>query len=276
VVDEQDYLTFSIAEEACRFIDQNRDSPFFLYVPFSAPHTPFQVPAEYYERYSHVKDENKRIYYGMISAMDDAIGEILEKLEEFDLTSNTLIMFASDNGGATYTGATDNGPLKAGKFSQFGGGINIPMIFSWKGVLSEGSEYHHQVSLMDMFATATNVAGCQLPSDRNFDGVNLIPFAQDNTLDPPHPYLFWRTDFNKAVRHGNWKLIWNDRDNQVFLYNLLTDPSELSNLSVSQHKKAEELKQKIVEWEVEMKDPMWPGVMQFRFEFKGDTTWWAI
>ncbi len=276
VVDEKEYLTFSIADRACRFIETNRESPFFLYVPFSAPHTPFQVPLEYFEKFSHVKDENKRVYYGMISAMDDAIGEITRKLEAHGLTENTLIIFASDNGGATYTGATDNGPLKAGKFSQFEGGVNIPMIFSWKGVLPQGSVYPHPVSLMDVFATAISVAGCKLPGDRSYDGIDLVPYIQSVSLDQPHPTLFWRTDFNKAVRQDHWKLIWNERDNQVFLYNLEIDPSEQSNLFTKHHKKTEELKKKIIEWETEMKDPLWPGVMQFKFEIDGNTTWWAI
>ena len=276
VVEEEDYLTFSIADRACKFIDKNRNSPFFLYVPFNAPHTPFQVPEEYYDRFSDEKDDNKRVYYGMISALDDAIGDILEKVEEFGLTEKTLIIFASDNGGATYTGATDNGPLKAGKFSQYEGGINIPMIFSWKGVLPGGSVYHHPVSLMDIFTTAMKVAGCELPLDRTIDGVNLLPFTLGDSLGLPHPYLFWRTDFNKAVRHFNWKLVWNDRDNQVFLYDLDSDPSEQRNLAAEHSEKTLELQHKILEWESEMKDPMWPGVMQFQFEIDGDTTWWAI
>ena len=121
-----------------------------------------------------------------------------------------------------------------------------------------------------------SAAGCELPVDRKFDGINLVPFLQDNSPESPHPYLFWRTDFNKAVRHGSWKLIWNDRDDQVFLYDLEIDSSERDNLAARNPGMVEELKRKILEWETEMKDPSWPGVMQFRLEIEGDTTWWAI
>jgi arylsulfatase A-like enzyme len=231
---------------------------------------------EYYDRFSRVEDENKKVYYGMISALDDAVEMIMEKLKEHELTEQTFIIFASDNGGATYTGATDNGILKAGKFSQFEGGINIPMIFTWKGVLPEGSVYSNPVSLMDVFTTTIAITGCDLPDNRKYDGINLIPYTLGDSLDLPHNFLYWRTDFNKAIRGKEWKLIWNDRDDQLFLYNLEKDPSELFDLSSLYKEKVEKLKNKFIEWENEMIDPMWPGVMQFRFNIDNETTWWAI
>ena len=88
--------------------------------------------------------------------------------------------------------------------------------------------------------------------------------------------LFWRTDFNKAVRSGNWKLVWNDRDHQEFLYNLQEDPGEELNLVSVHPDKADEMKQLIESWESEMKDPLWPGVMEYRFDLDGETTLWAI
>lgn len=276
VVDDKEYLTFSIAQQACSFIDQNRESPFFLYIPFSAPHTPFQVPRAYYDRFTHIEDKNKRVYFGMISALDDAVKMVIDKLETLGLTDQTLIIFASDNGGATYTGATDNGILKAGKFSQFEGGINIPMIMSWEGVLPEGITYPHTVSLLDIFATAKEIAGCDLPSDRTWDGINLIPFLQGEIPDQPHPHLFWRTDFNRAMIQGDWKFIWNERDDQAFLYHLTNDPSEETNQAARYPQIIDTLKHRFREWEEEMMDPCWPGVMQFKFDINGETTWWAI
>lgn len=276
VINEKEYLTFSIADRACRFIGKNRGTPFFLYVPFSAPHTPFQVPLEYYNRFSHVEDENRRIYYGMISALDDAISRILDKIEITGLTGNTLIVFASDNGGATYTGATDNGVLKAGKFAQFEGGINIPMLISWKGILPAGTIYPYPVSLMDIFTTSLEIAGCDLPEDRTYDGIGLIPYLQNNGLVYPQRLFFWRTDFNKAVRQGDWKLVLNDRDDQVFLFNLVDDPGEEVNLASQNNAIVESMKEKLREWESELKEPMWPGVMEFKFDVDGEITWWAI
>jgi len=273
---EKQYLTFSIADRACSFMEENQGSPFFLYIPFSAPHTPFQVPRTYFEKFSHVEDRNKRVYYGMISALDDAVQQITGTIDSLGLRDNTIIMLASDNGGATYTGATDNGILKGGKFSQFEGGINIPMIFSWKGVLPAGSVYDGPVSLMDIFSTALSVSGSEIPVDRACDGVDLMPYLKGERSTLPHDALFWRTDFNKAVRSGPWKLIWNERDDQLFLYNLERDLPELDNQALSNPGKAEELKKMILEWEKEMKPPRWPGVMQFEFNINGETTWWSI
>jgi arylsulfatase A-like enzyme len=273
---DPEYLTFSIASRACRFLEESRDGPFFLYVPFSAPHTPFQVPQEYFDRFPNEKDHNRRVYYGMISALDDAVGMILAKLDSLGLAENTLVMFASDNGGATYTGATDNGPLKAGKFAQFEGGVNIPMIFSWPGRIAPGPGYTEPVSLMDIFVTAASMAGVQLPSDRNYDGIDLLAVLGNNETTGSERPLFWRTDFNHAVRSGPWKLIWNERDKQVFLYDLEKDPGEHMNLAPGMPGKVTELQQMIRQWESEMKDPMWPGVMEFRFDLDGETTLWAI
>ena len=275
-VDDTGYLTFSIARRDCNFMEENQGSPFFLFVPFSAPHTPFQVPVEYFDRFDHEPDRNKRVYYGMISAMDDAVGMILDRLEQLGLTENTLVIFASDNGGATYTGATDNGILKSGKFSQFEGGLNVPMLFSWQGHLPAGQEYDPPVSLMDIYATCASIARVTLPRDRAYDGINLMPFLKGgDSLQPVRP-LFWRTDFNKAARSDHWKMVWNDRDGQLFLYNLEDDPGELFNLAPGYPEKVKELQQMFGQWESEMKDPMWPGVMEIRFDLDGVSTLWAI
>ena len=276
IVDEDEYLTFSIASRACEFIDRNREVPFFLYVPFSAPHTPFQAPREYCEQFSNVGDKNKQVYYGMISALDHAVGEIIERLKTDGLYENTLIIFASDNGGADYTGATDNGILKSGKFSQFEGGINVPMIAVWKGVIPQNNKFDQPVSLMDVFTTVLSATGCDIPGDRVMDGVDLLPCLREERAAPPHGALFWRTDYNKAVREGAYKLVWNMRDHQEFLYDLEHDPLESVDLSGEFPDLTEALKKEILEWEKQMIPPLWPGVMEFRIEVDDQVTWWAI
>ena len=273
VVEDTAYLTFSIARRACRFMEEQRDHPFFLYLPFSAPHTPFQVPLEYYNRFPDEKDHNKRVYKGMIAALDDAVGMVTEQVAALGLEDNTLIVFASDNGGATYTEATDNGPLKAGKFSQFEGGIRIPMILSWPGRSPSGIESDLPVSLMDIFTTSTAAAGISLPADRALDGLDLLePGMTPFTARP----LFWRTDFNKSVMVFPWKLVWNERDGQHFLYRLDRDQGEKQDLSGIFTEKVKEMKELFLEWESEMKDPLWPGVMEFHFRIDGAYTGWAL
>jgi arylsulfatase A-like enzyme len=180
IIDEKAFLTEKFAEEATAFIDKNKKKPFLLYVPFNAPHTPFQVRKKYYARFAHIKDENKRVYYAMISALDDAIAQILQKVKDEGLEENTLIVFASDNGGATYTHATTNAPLKGGKFSHFEGGINVPFALRWKGKIKAHTVYNQPVSTLDIFATIASAIGAKLPSDRTYDGVDLVNKVNKN------------------------------------------------------------------------------------------------
>lgn len=275
-IEESKYLTFAIADRVCDFLERKGDDPFFLYVPFSAPHTPFQAPRVYYDKFSHVHDENKRVYYAMIAALDDAVMQITDKLDALGLTDNTLIIFASDNGGATYTGATDNGPLNGGKFTQFEGGINIPMIISGPSLVPAGIDFDSPVTLMDIFTTAAAAAGCKMPNDRPLDGMDLTPYLNDAAMIPPARDLIWRTDYNHALVSGNWKYIWNSRDEQEYLFNLDADPGERENLAAAFPERAEAYKRRIMEWSADMKDPLWPGVMDYIFENDGEVTLWAI
>ena len=273
---EDGYLTFRIAERACEFMEKHRNDPFFLYIPFSAPHTPFQVPKHYYDRFPGEPDPNKRVYYGMISALDDAVGAVLDRLDSLSLTENTLIIFASDNGGATYTGATDNGPLKGGKFTQFEGGINIPLILAWEGEVRGGTMVGDPVSLLDLFPTVVEAAGGELPPERSYDGMNLLKIKENHTSETPERFLFWRTDFNKAARKGEWKFIWNERDQMIYLYDLANDPGERVNLANEYPDRIREFKNALKEWESNMEKASWPGVMEILFELDGDSTRWAI
>lgn len=268
-VEEKEYLTAKLAEEACRFIRQNENHPFFLYIPFNAPHTPFQAPGSYYDRFPDVTDKNKRVYYAMIAALDDAVGEIMNQVKESGIEENTLIFFTSDNGGATYTGATDNGDLKGGKITHFEGGLNVPFIMKWKGTITPGYQYHEAVSLMDIFTTA--FSSCHIPSPQNItlDGVDIVPYLSGQKIQPPHEYLFWRTDFNKTVRNGRWKLIVNTRDNFLMLYDLEADKQEKYDLKGKHPEIVENLLTKLAEWEGELKPPLWPGVMEYEEEIDG-------
>ena len=119
-VEENRYLTDAILEETLTFIDDAlaRDRPFFAYVPFNAPHTPFQAPREDYDAISGIEDHNQRVYLAMIRRLDRAVGQLVSHLAQSGVLEDTLLVFTSDNGGAAYTGATDNGPLRAGKFTQ--------------------------------------------------------------------------------------------------------------------------------------------------------------
>lgn len=271
IIKENDYLTFAIKDKAVNFIENNKDKPFFLYCSFSAPHEPFQAPINYYAKYLHIEDENKRVYYAMISALDDAVGEILKKIKDEGLENNTIIYFISDNGGATYTEATTNGPLKGGKLTEFEGGLNVPFLMKWKNHIPEGLRYPYPVSSTDIFTTTILNIGEKLPSDREYDGVNLLPYLNNQIDSQPHQLLFWRADHIWALRDGDYKMILSTKDGWAELYNLKTDKSEKYNLREQMPELFLILYNKHKEWQNNKlpKKPMWPRIMDHRFIIDG-------
>lgn len=265
IIDEKAFLTEKFAEEATAFIDKNKKKPFLLYVPFNAPHTPFQVRKKYYDRFAHIKDENKRVYYAMISALDDAIAQILKKVKDEGLEENTLIVFASDNGGATYTHATTNAPLKGGKFSHFEGGINVPFALRWKGKVKAHTVYNQPIITLDIFTTIASAIGAKLPSDRTYDGVDLVNKVNKN--EEAHASLFWRSGDAKAIRKGDWKLVISGKNQQLWLYNLQQDKAENRDVAAQNPAKVKELSIALENWEKGLKKPLWPSLMNYEFTF---------
>jgi arylsulfatase A-like enzyme len=258
VVEETEYITDRIGEEAVNFIDKNKRKPFFLYVPFNAPHDPFQAKKAYFDKITTTTDTTERIYLAMLVSLDEAVGHILEKLKQEGIENNTLIFFGSDNGGASYTGQMSNAPLKGGKLSHFEGGIRVPLVAKYPGKISAGKVYNLPVSNLDIFATAISAAGITLPKDRMYDGVNLVPYVNGSNAQRPHETLFWRNGYSKAVRKGDWKLYVNERNGKVLLYNLATDVVEQQDLAAAQPAKVKELQAALKKWESQLAKPRWP------------------
>jgi arylsulfatase A-like enzyme len=274
-IEESTHLTDAFAREAVSRIRQasRNEEPFFLYVPFSAPHTPFQALTEYTQKFSHIEDPRKRIYYAMIAQLDDAVGEILAAVDESGTAENTLVIFTSDNGGATYTGATGNDPLRGGKMSHFEGGLAVPMMMRWPARIDPGSRQDEAVMHIDIFATALAAADVPAPDDRPLDGRNLL--VEENG-DPETPRaLFWRSDYNRIVRYGDWKLITNGKDGQRWLYNLSDDREENHNLVELRPDILHILETMIQEWDAEMMPPGWPRVMDYYYDEDGEGYWFA-
>ena len=265
IIEEKAYLTEKFADEAETFINKNKTKPFLLYVPFNAPHTPFQVRKKYYDRFPNVKDENKRVYYAMISALDDAVGRIVAKVKKEGIEENTLIVFASDNGGADYTFATTNAPLKGGKFSHFEGGINVPFALSWKGKIKPNTVYNTPVISLDIFSTIAAAIHSKLPADRVYDGVDLVSKVNKNEL--AHKDLYWRSGDAKAIRSGDWKLIISGKTHELWLYNLASDKSETTDLAQQNPAKVKELQIALQNWEKGLIKPLWPNLMHYEFDF---------
>ncbi|MEQ9422857.1 MAG: sulfatase-like hydrolase/transferase [Cyclobacteriaceae bacterium] len=267
---EEEYLKDKFANEAVDFIERNKDQPFLLYVPFNAPHTPFQVTKKYYDRFPEVEDENKRIYYAMISAMDDAVGAIHQKIKDEGLEENTMIFFLSDNGGATYTKATINEPLKGGKMSDFEGGLNVPFLMKWKGRIEEGKVYEHPVSSVDVLSTSIAPLGIDLPNDRVYDGVNLVEFVKSDSLGSAHESIYWRAEYNRVIRKGDWKLVMNDLSGYELLYNLKSDKEEQQNVFDSYPDVVTNLKRDYENWASQLAKPLWPMIMDYTYEIDGE------
>ena len=276
VVEDSTYLTTKLALESAEFIKKHKEEPFFLYIPFSAPHTPFQAPREYYDQFAHVADRNKRIYYSMIKALDDAVGYVLESIKSAGIEENTIVWFLSDNGGATYTRATDNYPLKGGKFTNFEGGLNVPFMLKWPGKIQPGTKLKEPVIAMDVFQTSAEIAGLELPKDRPYDGVNLLPFLEPGSKDQPHEALFWRSKYTWAIRKGPWKLITDEKSGNHALYNLILDKNEHQNLYDFSPDIVKMLEEAYKAWEKGTVPPKWQYVMDFRFETEDGTYWYPL
>ncbi len=255
-VEEPEYLTDAFAREAVSYIDRHKDEPFFLYVPFNTVHTPLQATENYQERFASVKDRKRRTYYAMTSALDDAVGRIQAALEKNGLVDDTLVIFFNDNGGPTYTGVQSNGPLRLGKLFLFEGGIRVPLIVRWPGVVAPGSVQREVTSALDLFPTICAAAGAALPDNFALDGIDLSGTLKGQTSGRLHDALFWRNGPNKAVRKDKWKLV--QAGDHVWLFDLATDIGETKNVVKSHPEVVRELQGALSEWESELPKPAWP------------------
>jgi arylsulfatase A-like enzyme len=267
-IEESGYLTDRIAEEAVAWI-RAQQGPFFAYVPFNAPHAPLQAPRAVAERFAAEPDPDRRVYLAMIAVLDEALGRILTALDEAGIADETLVVFTSDNGAATYTGVASNAPLRGGKLTNFEGGVNVPLVVRWPGRLASGGRYAEPVSTLDLFMTVARAAEVELPGDRAYDGVDLLPYLRGERSGPPHEALFWRAGGHRAIRAGAYKLVSDARTETRVLYDMAQDPSEQRDLSAREPARVEELEARLRAWEATLVPPRWPNVMEFRFREDG-------
>ena len=254
-VDFKGYLTDSIGEEAAAFIDHNHDKPFFLYVAFNAVHQPLQAPPRYMDRFKDEPDRKRRTMLAMLSALDDAVGKVLDKLREHKLEQNTIIFFLSDNGGPTEGNASSNAPFTGYKNQLFEGGIREPFYVQWKGHVPEGKVRNEPVISLDIFATATALAGAQISNDKPIDGVDLMPWLTGKNDGPVHERLYWRYTPQWAIREGDWKVM-GLRD-RAKLFNLAIDPREKNDVSAQKPEIFQRLKDDYAAWNKQLIPPLW-------------------
>jgi arylsulfatase A-like enzyme len=259
-IDDADfYTTDAYAERSVDWLGKQEGKPWFLYVPFNAQHAPLQAPEKYLSRFNNIDDEKRRTFAAIMSAMDDAVGKILDKVRDMGQEENTLIFFFSDNGGPTRQTTSRNNPLRGFKASTWEGGIRVPFSAQWKGKLPAGKTYDHPIIQLDILPTALAAAGAPAGAEAKLDGVDLLPYLTGENEARPHETLYWRFGNQWAIRHGDWKLVVAGRSDPAGeLYNLADDISESKNLAADMPEKVSELKKLYDTWNAEQAPPSAP------------------
>lgn len=257
-VEAPEHLTLAFGHEAAEFVKRQKAStPYFLYLPFNAVHTPLQPDKANADKFAHIDNVKQRNYAGLLSGLDQAIGEVLAAVRESGEEDNTLIFFISDNGGPQAGNGSNNAPLRGDKATVFEGGIRVPFVVQWKDRLPAGTKFEQPVISLDIAATAAAAAGATHgSSDRPADGVDLVPFVLGAGESAPHEALFWRAGPQWAVRQGDFKLL-ERGDGKVQLYNLTEDIGEKKDLAAANPAKVAELKATYAVWDQQNVSPLW-------------------
>jgi len=249
-----------ITEKALGFIEENKNNPFFLYLPSQIPHASLQVPDEALEMYLDENGESmfeeessdtfgaytqtdkpKAVYAAMVTLLDSYVGMIIEKLEDLNLTDDTLVIFTSDNGSYTeggyhYSMLNSNGELRGGKRDLYEGGIRVPFIAKWPGKIEPGTSNHHLSYFPDMMPTFSELAGIKAPP--GIDGISMVPALLGRKGQRNHDHLYWEFHAQggkQAVRKGKWKAVRlnvkENRNSPIELFNLDEDIREENNVA---------------------------------------------
>jgi len=248
------YITDDIGDESVGFIKRHKDDPFFLFASFNAPHTPLQATEDDLNLFSHIKNERRRTYLAMVHRLDQNVGKILKEVQNQGLHKNTIIVFISDNGGPVHYNNSVNAPYNGQKGILLEGGIHVPFLMQWPGVIPENTVYKNPVSSLDLAATFLTAAGKYIDKDFKLDGVDLIPYITGVKTSLPHPTLKWKFTISGAIRQGDWKLI-RLPDRMPQLYHLPTDISEQKNVAMKNLERTEAMLKILGSWDVELPNP---------------------
>lgn len=264
-----EYLTDLVGRRATEAVHRlaKEQDPFFLYVPFNAPHYPMHAPEKYKEPFRHLPPQ-RMIMAAMIAAMDTAIGQIIRALDDEGARENTFVLFMSDNGPSreirnwldgtqrSYDGGTA-GPLKGHKFSLFEGGIRVPGIISWPARIPAGQTIGEPLAAMDLVPTLLTAIGAQT-GGLELDGSDILDTLAGGGTSP-HDCIFWEQGEQTAVRRGQWKLVLRGQlveeevaQDEVFLSNLAVDPGETTNLAEAHPQVVAELRLALETWKAEI------------------------
>jgi len=259
IVERAGYTTDLIAEAAIEWLKGRKGKPFFLYLPFTCPHTPIQDPDGFDPAKGTApwQNGNRKVYAKMVERMDRRVGDVLRQLDRMGAAANTIVIFISDNGG------DPNGrnlPLRGRKSTTWEGGIRVPCLVRWPVGLPKGITVKQVGITMDWLPTLLAATGAATPPGRKFDGVNLLEVMRGKQPVFART-LFWRgrrgNVVRKAVRDGDWKLV--DDNGLKELHNLSVDETEQRDLLVSEPRRATELEAKLKAWEREVQSPRLRG-----------------
>lgn len=279
---EGTYLADFLTNKAVDFIQRHRDQSFFLYLPHFGVHAPHEAKADLIARFKNkpaAGGHDDPTYAAMIASVDESVGRVLKKLDELQLSQNTLVIFASDNGGVggydreglnRAGGITDNAPLRGGKGMLYEGGVRVPYVFRWPGRIAPKTVCNEPINSVDLYPTLLEVTGAKLPANHRLDGTSYVNLLDNggkpSGTRPPLYWHFpgylgagegtWRTTPAGSIRSGVWKLIEFFEDNRLELYNLHDDLSEKNNLAASMPDKVRELHSQLVEWRKSVNAPM--------------------
>ncbi len=254
------HMSDLIVREAKRFLTENKDRPFFLYLPFNIPHYPLQGQEKFRRVYAKVP-EPRRSYAALVSTLDEKVGQILATVDELGLRDNTLVVFLSDHGHSTEEranfGGGNAGPYRGAKFSLLEGGIRVPCIAAWSGRIPAGETRDQFATSCDWLPTIAKLCGVPLP-DRTIDGKDIGEVLTSADATTPHRVFHWQRREQWAVREGDWKLVVNARDTQVgqrlkgddkvFLSNMAVDATERKNIAKDHADVVTRLKTLHAEW----------------------------
>lgn len=277
-----EYLPDRISKDACRFIEQHKDGPFFLYLSHYAVHIPIEGKEEKIARYKRKLEadppkkgrQDNPYYAAMVESVDESVGRVLETLRRLKLADNTIVFFFSDNGGlctpeGKHTPATTNAPLRAGKGYLYEGGIREPWIVKWPGVVKPGTVCSEPVVSVDFLPTICEMVGipARAPETKgDLDGVSTVPLLKKPKATLGREAIYWHyPHFSNqggrpggAVRAGDWKLIERYEHGNLELYNLKDDIGETTNLAEKMPGKARQLQRMLARWRNEVNATMPP------------------
>ena len=257
-----DYFTDRLTDQVIRSLERSRNSPFFIFLSYCSPHRPTEAKEELIRKYEAKlgpeHPQRNPVNAGMIHSLDDNVGRVLRSLKDLNLTDQTLVIFASDNGGNHYADTppkTNNAPLRAGKGSAYEGGYRVPLIIRWPGRVAAGTASNEPVTSVDFFPTLMAIAGQEWTSKRKLDGISLLPLLL-NQGPLERRALYWHYPHyhhggaspHGVIRKGKYRLIEHFDGTPTELYDIESDISESVNLAYAMPEKSKELLGELRQW----------------------------